>query len=84
MSKVLQSVAPTSNRLCGTTLDAAILERLGRHLRQIYEPILQEGPDARIAAALRNLKDRDGIDRVRNVQRCGSAPARPEHVAFRA
>ncbi|TGD93304.1 hypothetical protein [Methylobacterium nonmethylotrophicum] len=40
------------------TLDAASRERLGRYLQALYEPVLDEGLDPRLAELLSQL-DRD-------------------------
>lgn len=40
------------------TLDAASRERLGRYLQALYEPVLDEGLDPRLAELMRQL-DRD-------------------------
>ncbi|MGX7706054.1 hypothetical protein [Methylobacterium sp. Gmos1] len=47
----------------GPTLDAASRERLGRYLQALYEPILDEGLDPRLAELMRQLdRDRAGLD----------------------
>ncbi len=45
----------------GPVLDALIRERLGRHLQALYEPVLDEGLDPRLAELMRQL-DRDRQD----------------------
>ncbi|WP_128565779.1 hypothetical protein [Methylobacterium crusticola] len=42
----------------GPTLDALARERLGRYLQALYEPVLDEGLDPRLAELLQQL-DRD-------------------------
>ena len=45
------------------TLDAASRERLGRYLQALYEPVLDEGLDPRLAELMRQLdRDRAGPD----------------------
>ncbi|KMO35452.1 hypothetical protein ACQVP2_28795 [Methylobacterium aquaticum] len=44
------------------TLDAASRERLGRYLQALYEPVLDEGLDPRLAELLHQL-DRDRAQR---------------------
>lgn len=45
------------------TLDAASRERLGRYLQALYEPVLDEGLDPRLAELMRQLdRDRAGQD----------------------
>lgn len=42
-------------------LDALVRERLGRHLQALYEPVLDESLDPRLAELLRQLdRDRQG------------------------
>ncbi|GJD61938.1 hypothetical protein [Methylobacterium frigidaeris] len=43
-------------------LDAASRERLGRYLQALYEPVLDEGLDPRLAELLHQL-DRDRAER---------------------
>lgn len=54
-------------------LDAASRERLGRYLQALYEPVLDEGLDPRLAELMRQL------DRDRAVQDGDSPPGRPDH-----
>lgn len=53
---------PTSSPDTGAPkLDALVRERLGRHLQALYEPVLDEGLDPRLAELLRQLdNDRQG------------------------
>lgn len=45
----------------GPALDALARERLGRQLQALYEPVLDEGLDPRLAELLRQLdRDRQG------------------------
>ncbi|KMO18423.1 hypothetical protein NS228_26910 [Methylobacterium indicum] len=45
------------------SLDAASRERLGRYLQALYEPVLDEGLDPRLAELMRQLdRDRAGQD----------------------
>ncbi|WP_162559627.1 hypothetical protein [Methylobacterium radiodurans] len=45
----------------GPSLDALARERLGRQLQALYEPVLDEGLDPRLAELLRQLdRDRQG------------------------
>ncbi|GJD89617.1 hypothetical protein MHIMP23_03025 [Methylobacterium hispanicum] len=45
----------------GPVLDALARERLGRQLQALYEPVLDEGLDPRLAELLRQLdRDRQG------------------------
>ena len=39
------------------TLDALTRQRLGRHLQALYEPVIDEALDPRIAELLRQLDD---------------------------
>ncbi|MFH6783982.1 MULTISPECIES: hypothetical protein [Methylobacterium] len=57
----------------GPTLDAASRERLGRYLQALYEPVLDEGLDPRLAELLGQL------DRDRAEQDGGAPPERPDH-----
>ncbi|TNC15900.1 hypothetical protein FF100_01135 [Methylobacterium terricola] len=57
----------------GPTLDAASRERLGRYLQALYEPVLDEGLDPRLAELLTQL------DRDRAEQEGDSPPGRPDH-----
>ncbi|AWN46442.1 hypothetical protein DK419_09035 [Methylobacterium terrae] len=57
----------------GPTLDAASRERLGRYLQALYEPVLDEGLDPRLAELLTQL-DRDRAEREG-----GPPPGRPDH-----
>jgi hypothetical protein len=60
MSKTPEAADRGSRPSPGCALDAAILNRLGQTLRQLYEPLLHETPNARIASLLQALEDRDG------------------------
>lgn len=40
----------------GSVLDAQTRERLGRHLQALYEPVLDEALDPRLAALIRQLE----------------------------
>ncbi len=55
------------------TLDAASRERLGRYLQALYEPVLDEGLDPRLAELMRQL------DHDRAEQEGASDPDRPDH-----
>jgi hypothetical protein len=55
------------------TLDAASRERLGRYLQALYEPVLDEGLDPRLAELMRQL------DHDRAEQEGASAPGRADH-----
>ena len=57
----------------GPTLDAASRERLGRYLQALYEPVLDEGLDPRLAELMRQL------DHDRAEQEGASDPGRPDH-----
>jgi len=56
----------------GPTLDAASRERLGRYLQALYEPVLDEGLDPRLAELLGQL------DRDRAEQDGDAPPERPD------
>ncbi|MER2268890.1 hypothetical protein [Methylobacterium oxalidis] len=84
MSKTLPPVAPASRPRRAARLDAAVLGNLGRQLQYFYEPVLQDAPDARIAALLRRLEARDAeVARMRDPApgRAG-APPRAARLAF--
>ncbi|GEP05693.1 hypothetical protein [Methylobacterium oxalidis] len=84
MSKTLPPVAPASRPRRAGALNAAILESLGRQLQYFYEPVLQDAPDARIAALLRRLEAGDAeAARARDPapSRAGPSP-RPARLAF--
>ena len=55
------------------TLDAASRERLGRYLQALYEPVLDEGLDPRLAELLHQL------DRDRAETEGGPGPDAPGH-----
>ena len=60
MSEMLEDADRGSRPSLPCGLDAAILKRLGKTLRELYEPLLHEAPDARIASLLQAIEDLDG------------------------
>lgn len=50
-----QPAAPTPDPV--PTLDALTRQRLGRHLQALYEPVIDEALDPRLAELMRQLAD---------------------------